>query len=284
MRNSAFLPSDWQCLRLQIVLVPTIDRASVGSVSLTHFVGGPAAWTCRCWRANAGPPLLVLAIQRLRSQDAPMTQAVRTRLVDWLVCVALALVGGLFLFVGVLGPLGTNRETDRPAPLLVGGVLFAIGLWGLRSCVRNRHAEPLQPAQLAAAWNDPKRALLATILCSVAMYGAVLSAMLHPDSMPTSVKVFGERPLGMPLRLFVALFFTLLSVPIPVGAWHSYRILFRAASEGRCFFKQEIIMSLLRTPSSHPELRISRRIVIGVGAFYLALMFGWIAYAAARGI
>ena len=116
------------------------------------------------------------------------------------------------------------------------------------------------------------------------MYGAVLSAMLHPDSMPTSVKVFGERPLGMPLRLFVALFFTLLSVPIPVGAWHSYRILLRAASEGRCFSKQEIIMSLLRTPSSHPELRRSRRIVLGVGSFYLALMFGWIAYAAARGI
>ncbi len=36
-----------------------------------------AAWTCRCWRANAGPPLLVLATQRLRSQDAPMTQAAR---------------------------------------------------------------------------------------------------------------------------------------------------------------------------------------------------------------
>ena len=141
-----------------------------------------------------------------------------------------------------------------------------------------------RPAQLAAAWNDPKRVLLATILCSVAMYGAVLSAMLHPDSMPTSVKVFGERPLGMPLRLFVALFFTLLSVPIPVGAWHSYRILFRAASEGRGFSKQEIIMSLLRTPSSHPDLRRSRRIVLGVGTFYLALMFGWIAYAAARGI
>ncbi len=209
----------------------------------------------------------------------------RTRLVDWLVCVAVTLVGVLFLFVAVLGLRDTSPQTDRTAPLLVGGVLFAIGLWGLRSCVRNRHAEPLHPAQLAAAWNDPKRVLLATILCSVAMYGAVLAAMLHPDSMPTSVAVFGESPLGLPLRLFVILFFTLLSVPIPIGVWHTYRILFRAASEGGGgFSKHEIIASLLRTPSSHPDLRRSRRIVLGVGAFYLALMFGWLAYANARGI
>ena len=57
-----------------------------------------------------------------------MSQAMRTRLVDWLVCVAVTLVGGLFLFVGVLGPLDTSRETDRTAPILVGGVLSAIGL------------------------------------------------------------------------------------------------------------------------------------------------------------
>lgn len=236
--------------------------------------------TCKRW----SPPLLVLAIQRLRSQDAPMPQAMRTRLVDWLVCVAVTLVGGLFLFVAVLGLRDTSPETDRTAPLLVGGVLFAIGLWGLRSCIRNRHAEPLDHVQTAAAWNDPKRVRRATILCSVAMYGAVLSAMLHPDSMPTSVAVFGERPLGLPLRLFVILFFTMLSVPIPIGVWHSYRILFRAASEGRGLSKHELIASLLRTPSSHPDLRRSRRVVLGVGAFYLALMFGWIAYAAVRGI
>lgn len=230
------------------------------------------------------PPLLFLETQNPRSQDAPMSRAIRTRLVDWLVCVAVTLVGGLFLFVGVLGPLHISPEADRTAPLIVGVVLFSIGLWGVRSCFRNRYATPLTPSQIAVAWNDSKRVRLATILCSVAMYGAVLAAMLHPDSMLTSVAVFGERPLGMPLRLFVILFFTLLSVPFPVGVWHTYRILFRAASEGIGFSKHEIIASLLRTPSAHPDLRRSCRIVLGVGAYYLALMFGWIAYAAVRGL
>ena len=213
-----------------------------------------------------------------------MAHAIRTRLVDWLVCLALTLVGGLFLLVGTLGPLRTNPEKDRSAPLIVGVVLFAIGLWGLRSCFRNRHAEPLTPAQTAAAWNDPKRIRLATILCSAAMYGAVLVAMLHPESVPTSVAVFGEHPLGLHLRLFLVLFFTLLSTPLPIGVWHAYRILFRGAAEGAGFSEHEIWRSLMVTPSSHPDLRRSRRIVLGVGAFYLALLVGWIAYAAVLGI
>ena len=230
------------------------------------------------------PPLLFLETQNPRSQDAPMAHAIRTRLVDWLVCLAVTLVGGLFVLVGALGPLRTNPEGDRSAPLIVGVVLFAIGLWGLRSCFRNRHAEPLNPAQTAAAWNDPKRVRLVTILCSLAMYGGVLVAILHPDSMPTSVAVFGETPLGLPLQPFLVLYFTLLSVLFPVGVWHAYRILFRGAAEGAGFSKHEILRSLMVTPSSHPDLRRSRRIVLGVGAFYLALMFGWIAYAAVRGI
>ncbi len=208
----------------------------------------------------------------------------RTRPVDWLVCVAVTLVGGCFLLVAALGPRHASPDADRNAPLVVGSVLSAIGLWGLRSCFRNRHGTPLNPAQIAAGWNDPKRVRLATILASLAMYGAVLSAMLHPDSVPTSVAVFGNRPFGLPLPLFVVLFFTLLSVPLPFGVWHAYRILFRGASEGIGFSKHEIIRSLLRTPSFHPDLRRSRYIVLGVGTFYLLLMFGWIAYAAVRGI
>lgn len=230
------------------------------------------------------PPLLFLETQNPRSQDAPMAHAIRTRLIDWLVCLALTLVGGLFVLVGALGPLRPNPEGDRSAPLIVGVVLLAIGLWGLRSCFRNRHAELQNPSQIAAAWNDAKRIRLATIICSLAMYGGVLAAILHPDSMPTSVAVFGEKPLGLPLQPFLVLYFTLLSVPLPIGVWHAYRILFRGAAAGAGFSKHEILRSLMVTPSSHPDLRRSRRVVLGVGAFYMALMVGWITYAAANGL
>jgi hypothetical protein len=45
-----------------------------------------------------------------------MSQAKRVRLVDWLVCVAVTLVGGLFLFVAVLGLRDTSPQTDRTYP------------------------------------------------------------------------------------------------------------------------------------------------------------------------
>lgn len=217
-----------------------------------------------------------------------MSHTVRTRPIDWLICIAVTLVGGLFLLVAVRSSqpfdASSGPERNGTAPFVVAGSLLAIGLWGLRSCYRNRHAEPLSHAQIKQSFLDPKRVRLATILCSLAMYGAVLSAMLHEDSLPTSIAVFGERPLGLPLRLFLVLYFTVLSIPVPVGVWHLYRILFRAASEGAGFSKQDILRSLLQTPSVHVDLRRSRRIVLGVAAFYVSLMVGWIAYASARGI
>lgn len=213
-----------------------------------------------------------------------MPSAPRTRLIDLLVCSVLTILGLLLLMLAVAIPRGQNPSTDRSSVLTVGGVLAAIGLWGLVSCYRNRNAEPLTATQIAAARNDPKRVRLATILCSLAMYGAVLSAMLHPDSLPTSQVVFGQSPLGLPLRAFLVLFFTLLCIPLPVGILHMYRILFRAAAEGGGFSKSDILRSLLRTADSHADLRRSRRIVLGVFAFYVALMAGWIGYAAMRGI
>ena len=68
-----------------------------------------------------------------------MSQAKRVRLVDWLVCVAVTLVGGLFLFVAVLGLRDTSPQTDRTyppsGPHLEGGggrgaELFAEELYG----------------------------------------------------------------------------------------------------------------------------------------------------------
>ena len=117
---------------------------------------------------------------------------------------------------------------------IVAAVLLALGGWGLFSCYRNRHRSivPLSSQQRAAAWNDPKRIRNAAILFSLAMYGATLAAVLQPDSLPTFRAVFGESPLGMPLRLFAGLYFTVLFLPLPFAAWHGFKILFRGALPG----------------------------------------------------
>ncbi|MFO0572580.1 MAG: hypothetical protein U1A78_01135 [Polyangia bacterium] len=94
--------------------------------------------------------------------------------------------------------------------------------------------------------------------------------------------MFGELPLGLPLRLFVFLFFSLLFLPVPFGSWHAFRILFRDASGG--FGKAQIVRAILSTPSVHRDLRRARAIVVGIGLFYLALMAAWIWYADSRGI
>lgn len=167
---------------------------------------------------------------------------------------------------------------------IVAGVLLAISTWGLLTCYRNRNATPLTPTQLAVAWNDPKRARTAGIVLTVAIYGAVMFAMLHEDSMPTSIKVFGEKPLGLPLRLFIGIFFSLLMIPLPFAAWHGYRIIFRHASEGGSLGQVALVRSILTTAKIHPELKRSQVIVLTIIAFYLALIFGWAIYADSRGI
>lgn len=172
------------------------------------------------------------------------------------------------------------------AAFILAGVLLLISSWGLWTCFRNRNpnAEPLTPAELATAWNDPKKVRTAAIVLSVAIYGAVMFAMLHEDSMPTSIKVFGEKPLGLPLRVFIGVFFSVLMIPLPFAAWHGYRILFRHASEGGSLGQVAMVRSLFTATKIHPELKRSQVIVLAIITFYLALMFGWAFYADSRGI
>lgn len=178
----------------------------------------------------------------------------------------------------------TKSHRASNAPFILAAVLLMTSIWGLSTCYRNRHATPLTPVELVAAWNDPRRSRTAAILLSLVLYTGVMFAMLHDDSMPTSIKVFGELPLGLPLRVFLWLFFTILLIPLPFAACHGFRILFRHASEGGGLGQIRMIRALFTAPSRHSELRRSQIIVISIIAFYLVLMFGWAIYAETRGI
>ena len=178
----------------------------------------------------------------------------------------------------------TKGYRGSNAAFIVACVLLAISTWGLIACYRNRNTTPLTPAELAIAWNEPRRVSTAAIVLSVLISGAVMFAMLHEDSMPTFIKVFGERPLGIPLRLFVGIFVSLLMIPFPFAAWHGYRIVFRHASEGGGLGQVAMVRSIFTTAKIHPDLKRSQVIVVTIVAFYLILMFGWAIYADSRGI
>lgn len=129
-----------------------------------------------------------------------------------------------------------------------------------------------------AAWNDPKRLRKATLGMSCGFYVLILFAILHPDSMPQSERLFGAAPLGLPLWFFMALLVTLVFAPLPFAFWHGYRIIFRAMSDGGRLSKLNMIRYLFTTANHHPDLRRSRVIVLTILFVYLASMFGWAYY------
>ncbi len=180
----------------------------------------------------------------------------------------------------------THGYRGSNAPFILAAFLLALGGWGLITCYRQRGqiARELSAQQIAAHWNDPRRIRMAAILISTVFYIAMLTALLHPDSTATSVGAFGERPLGMPVRLFVGLLSTLCFLPTPVAALHLYRLVFRAAGQGGGFGKGDILRAVFVMGSTEVDLRTSQRIVVGIGLFYLLLMIAWISYASYRGI
>ena len=180
----------------------------------------------------------------------------------------------------------THGYRGSNAPFILAAFLLALGGWALISCYRQRGqlARELSAQQIAAHWNDPRRIRAAAILISVLFYIALLSAVLHPDSTATFLAAFGERPLGLPVRLFVVLLSTLCFVPTPVAALHLYRLVFRAAGQGGGLGKTDILRAVFVTGSTEVDLRTSQRIVVGIGLFYLLLLIAWIGYASYRGI
>ena len=163
-------------------------------------------------------------------------------------------------------------------------VLLCISGWGFWTSYRNRNAKNLTLEERAAAWQDPRRARMAALLFSIAIYSAVLFALLHPDSMPTSIKVFGESPLGLPLRLFLWMLITIVLLPLPIAAWHGYQIIFRFLAGGGRLSKLNMVRALVKTPAEHEDLRRSRNIVLGIFAFYVGLIVAWIVYADSHGL
>jgi hypothetical protein len=178
----------------------------------------------------------------------------------------------------------TKGYRASSGPFIIPAVLLFAAGWGLLTCYRNRNLARVSQAEILAGIRDPKRARTAAILTSIAFTAAVMFATLQEDSLATFQKVFGARPLGLSLRLFVGIFIGLLLLPMPLAVWHGFKILFRGLSEGGGLSKFQMIRYVFEVPSRHPDLRVARRIVLGVSGFYAALVVAWILYTESHGL
>jgi hypothetical protein len=113
------------------------------------------------------------------------------------------------------------------------------------------------------------------MLLAVIFYGTLLYSASFPDSQAVFRALWGEKPLGLPLRWVVMLGLTVLYAPaffvlphlvplVPVGS----------GSLGA-------LVSILRAPA---ERRRSRNIALAGIVYFLAVGLAWIAYAAHRGV
>lgn len=170
------------------------------------------------------------------------------------------------------------HESEK-AVFIVGGFLTAQGAWGLWLCLGSRRKPQVTPEEFRRHLTDPRRARRAGLLFSIAIYAALMFAMLDEKSLVVSAKTFGASPLGLPIKLFVVLFFTFLYLPVPFAALHFYRLLFRSMTGHGETETVEELNTLREMPPACPERRKSRCIVLSTIAFYALLIVFWILYA-----
>ncbi len=131
------------------------------------------------------------------------------------------------------------------------------------------------PRVVDARWLQTSRLLKATVILSVVILAVLLAALLHPDSLPHNQEAFGAiaNKLGVPLWAFVTAIVGVAWLPLPFAFWHLNRIVFRGASEGGSISRFGLVKAVFTVPSHHPDLRVSRLIVLFILGGYIVALF-----------
>ncbi|TKC98011.1 DUF3592 domain-containing protein [Polyangium fumosum] len=111
--------------------------------------------------------------------------------------------------------------------------------------------------------------------------GCVLAVNLDPNVRAVQVAAFGPAPFGLPVGLVVALAEVLLFAPFFWVLPHLMRLVMDRFAQGGSLSKLGIVLAVAQ---AGPEGRRSRRIVVAGLVYFIALVAGWIMFAASRGI
>lgn len=150
------------------------------------------------------------------------------------------------------------------------GFFVALGSFALlchRALLKSRQG-------LAATPGKPVPVETLARVLAVIFYAVLLGSTQTTDALEVFQKLWGVAPVGVPLRLAVALAATVAFAPFALLLRHL--VPFLTGGD-----EISVVVRLLQAP---PALRRSRNLaLLGIVYFFL-LMFGWIAYAALRGV
>jgi len=161
-------------------------------------------------------------------------------------------------------------------PLFFGVLIFCLGAFALWKNFR----QVVNPASDSRPSDATNKRFAVTAFVSVLIYAVLVLVSMDSAIQDTYVRVFGERPAGLPCIVFVLGLQTLLYLPMPLVFWHGFRLV-RQAMEDRTRFG---IWYILTVSVCHPHL-LRSQIACIAGLVYFFVACGiWAICATARGI
>jgi hypothetical protein len=178
----------------------------------------------------------------------------------------------------VYGPTELDADLDLTFQhrLLLGlfGFFAGASLLCHRQLRRLRRGDPLRTAPRIGP--DGAGRLVALLIL-----GAVLAANADPKAQAVMAAVFGATPLGVPVVVAVSAAEIVLFAPYFWVFPHLMRIVMESMRRGGSLSKAGIVLAVAQ---AGPEQARSRWLVIAGLVYFVALMAGWIALAASKGV
>jgi hypothetical protein len=171
-----------------------------------------------------------------------------------------------------------DADLDLPFQRRIIGGLFAFFALASGLCHRQlRKLEAGRPMRTEPRVSPDRLGQIMAVVFGVITVGTTFD----PAAQKVFVAGFGEAPLGIPVKIVVAVALVILGLPSFWVLPHLMRILVAWQRRGGAMTKFHVAEAIVR---AEPELRTSRAIVIGGLVYFFALMAAWIAFTASRGI
>jgi hypothetical protein len=116
------------------------------------------------------------------------------------------------------------------------------------------------------------------------LYAIFVGTAFSPDVQPVLAKAFGVAPFGYPVAAVVAVTMAFVFLPFAVAIHHFMLIAEQAAADGGSVDKFSLLSYAVTAGQRHPHLRRSQMIALAGLIYFVMVCFGWIVYAAAKGI
>lgn len=170
-----------------------------------------------------------------------------------------------------------RRAADDPRGIRYGVPIGFFAFFAGASALCHRALVRGRTGESAASRPAPSPAQLArrlALVLTVIFYATLIGSTQATDSLSVFQKLWGEAPLGVPLRLAVGLAATVAYAPLVLLLPHL--LPFMTGGDELSF--------VLRLYAAPPERRRSRNLALLGIVYFFVLLFGWIAYAAHRGV